>query len=80
MKPPDTPDVHDQAWRQKHGKTFCYVCEADVTESRSNLKLGKDKKGQEQICPGLVEISCEGTGFAGGGTNVAKRAGITFQC
>ena len=62
-------------------KVLCYVCETDVTEKTTREGNGEKKhKDKEKIRPGLVEISCEGTGFAGGGTNVTKREGVAFQC
>jgi nitric oxide synthase-interacting protein len=71
---------------EKPVKVLCYVCETDVTErtvkpSRDNEQDGKSKKMEkEKIRPGLTEISCEGTGFAGGGANIAKKEGVAFQC
>ncbi|KIW25266.1 uncharacterized protein PV07_08457 [Cladophialophora immunda] len=71
---------------------LCYVCEADLSgpspgAGDSHDKGGKDKKQKHKEgkhssrkVGRLVEISCEGTGFAGGGSNVAKREGVAFQC
>jgi len=69
------------------GKIICYVCETDITPSSSKSKSkskdpsrNKEKnKEKGKIQAGLVEISYEGTGFAGGGENMAKRRGVAFQ-
>src|SRR5436189_1244265 len=68
---PDTP-----------GRILCYVCETDVTERKASLKEGKKEreKDREKIRPGLVAISSEGTGFAGGGVSIAKKAGTACRC
>jgi nitric oxide synthase-interacting protein len=79
MKPQGIPHAHDpDSKAKKHDQVLCYVCEADVTERKP--KPGKEHGGKDKVRPGLVEISCEGTGFAGGGTNMAKREGVAFQC
>ena len=67
----------------------CYVCQEDITlgrkvkksKGRTNGLEGGEKKSKEsKIERGTVEISSEGTGFAGGGRNVVKKHGLAFQC
>ena len=65
----------------------CYVCETSLTENshkkhkeKGNGEEKIKEKGKDKLKPGLVEISAEGTGFAGGGKNMAKREGVAFQC
>lgn len=96
MAPHDVPDPHASKEEQDrtkalHGRILCYVCEADITpqppgsehagETDNNgTKKKSKKKDKDAIRPGLVEISSEGTGFAGGGGNVATKSGVAFQC
>lgn len=54
---------------------ICYVCEANLTDTKSEAD---GKKEKDRIKPGFVQIGCEGTGFAGSGSNVAKREGTAF--
>ncbi|GFF28891.1 nitric oxide synthase-interacting protein homolog [Aspergillus udagawae] len=75
-----------------HGLILCYVCEADITPrdpkaeaeengtEKGNGKKSKKKEKELGIRPGLVQVSSEGTGFAGAGGNVAMKAGVAFQC
>ena len=65
-------------------RVSCYVCETDLTDrgnkGKDRKRDKKDKVEKEVLKPGLVEISSEGTGFAGGGKNMATREGLAFQC
>ncbi|KAL4946332.1 hypothetical protein BDV06DRAFT_208804 [Aspergillus oleicola] len=89
---PHASKEEQEATARLHGLILCYVCETDLT-GRSLDKEDKDKAGdkggekkkkkkkdKEGIQPGLVEISSEGTGFAGRGGSVATKAGVAFQC
>jgi nitric oxide synthase-interacting protein len=68
--------VHDtHAAEEEQGKVLCFVCEADLTERKV-----KEKEGKEKIRPGLVEINCEGTGFASAGGNKVTKEGVNFKC
>jgi nitric oxide synthase-interacting protein len=87
MTPPELPpDTHAGGEEEEVG-VRCYVCEEDLTDRGAGKKGkgGKERKGgsreeMERVKPGLVEITAEGTGFAGGGKNIAKREGVAFQC
>ncbi|KAL5337717.1 hypothetical protein BJX70DRAFT_225472 [Aspergillus crustosus] len=92
MKPHDAPDPHATKEEQEeaaelHGLILCYVCETDLTgrlasreDKDGGEKKKKKKKDKEGIQSGLVDISSEGTGFAGRGGSVASKAGVAFQC
>ncbi|CAD0029386.1 unnamed protein product [Aureobasidium pullulans] len=74
MKPSEK-DAHDAT--AEVGIVRCYVCQANVTEKKREKKEGKEEK--DKVRPGVVEISSEGTGFAGGGNNMVKKTGVAFQ-
>lgn len=82
------PDPHASKEEQEktaalHGTVLCYVCETDITARPKENGVGSKKskkKDKDAIQPGLVEISSEGTGFAGKGGNTGKKAGVAFQC
>nr|OQO31870.1 hypothetical protein B0A51_00876 [Rachicladosporium sp. CCFEE 5018] len=63
----------------------CYVCQGDVTastaKSHTEQERKKGKKGEGSGAErGLVELSCDGTGFAGGGkSNMVKKSGVAFH-
>lgn len=84
---PKPPDPHASTVNETDNddseKATCYVCETDLTPP-SNRKFKdqnktKDKNAKEPQ-RGTVELQSEGTGFAGGGKNMAKREGVAFQC
>jgi nitric oxide synthase-interacting protein len=80
MRPPDHEKAGTKAGEEVV-KVLCYVCETDLTEKRSKAIEDRVRhKDKDKLRPGLSEFNCEGTGFAGGGTNVATRAGVAFQC
>jgi nitric oxide synthase-interacting protein len=86
----ETPDPHASKEEQArsaalHGRMLCYVCETDITprnpeQNGEKKKSKKDKEKDGGVQPGLVAVCSEGTGFAGGGGNVATKTGVAFQC
>jgi nitric oxide synthase-interacting protein len=75
LKPTEGPDPHNPD--AEHGVVRCFVCDADLSgkAKRSDKKNSKKEKGG-----GLVELRCDGTGFAGGGKAVVQKDGVAFQC
>ncbi|KAL8711962.1 MAG: hypothetical protein Q9220_003658 [cf. Caloplaca sp. 1 TL-2023] len=80
-RPPD-PHSTSKPERDEGGKVRCYVCEEDLTTVKGETKEKKKKReGREAgVKRGLMELRSEGTGFAGGGENIARREGVAFQC
>lgn len=91
---PSSSSGEESASKQRQ-EIRCYVCEADLsgavggvgeTDKKDSMEHGRDKKAKSKSRASrasagrLLEISCEGTGFAGGGANMAKRDGVAFQC
>lgn len=77
------PDPHASTEEQQdHNRVLCCVCETNLTGDRARInskgKGTRTKEGEPK--PGLVEIKSEGTGFAGGGKNMATKQGVAFQC
>ncbi|RKF60633.1 putative ring finger domain-containing protein [Erysiphe neolycopersici] len=66
-------------------KLFCFVCDTDIYGKENNgtqkkqKKLLKKKDGDINNS-GLVEIRCEGTGFASSGLSTVEKSGVVFQC
>lgn len=82
---PDTglPDPHASPTKQeKKVSIMCYVCETDLSSKRAKTKEGEEGSKAEKggVRSGLVELRSEGTGFAGGGNNMAQSKGVAFQC
>lgn len=82
---PDTgpPDPHASPTKQgERGRIVCYVCETELSGRKAKPKESEDGSKPEKggVKPGLVELRSEGTGFAGGGNNMAQRKGVAFQC
>ena len=73
-------------------RLVCYVCETDLSDTTYNATVEENagskadsgkrakEKDKERLKPGLVELSTQGTGFAGGGNSVIGREGVAFQC
>ena len=89
MKPQQRKIEYGVALDLDEARLACYVCETDLSESGMNGK-GERKnkesrkhikdKDRDKLKPGLVELSTQGTGFAGGGKNLVGKEGIAFQC
>ena len=81
--PPDPHATHDL--KKEVEIVSCYVCSTNITPQNLSQEVGQAKKKSKKsekgdVTPGLVELKCDGTGFAGGGDNIVQRHGTVFQC
>lgn len=76
---PPEKSAHDE---NQDDTVRCYVCQEDVTSGRKSRRKKDEGSGEKEskVERGLVELSSEGTGFAGGGKNMVKKEGVAFQC
>lgn len=84
---PHAPKEEQERAAAMQGRMLCYVCETDITPDDVDVngaaegnehgsgKKSKKKRDKERsgngIRPGLVEVSSDGTGFAGRGGSIA---------
>ncbi|KAI9691441.1 MAG: hypothetical protein M1822_007512 [Bathelium mastoideum] len=80
MTPDTRPNAHNPD--AEPAVLRCYVCEADLIGEKAAGTEAKNRntKSRDKVKPGIVEMSSDGTGFAGGGKNTAEKQGIAFQC
>ena len=76
------PDPHASPTKQEGGERIvCFVCNTDLSGQGNGSQVPKDgPKSHKTIESGLVELKSEGTGFAHGGSNMAQKQGVAFQC
>ncbi|KAI0906751.1 hypothetical protein F4824DRAFT_426911 [Ustulina deusta] len=78
------PNKHHDPHATEADALRCYVCDADLTGHRGPGRKENhtdQKKDNEKIRPGLVELRSEGTGYSAGGANQVRKNGVaTFQC
>ena len=76
------PDPHVSPTKQQgREKIVCFVCDTNLSGKERRSQDTKDgQKTDKTIEPGLVELKSEGTGFAHGGSNMAQKQGVAFQC
>ena len=78
-KPPLPTDKYEISIDEEE-PLLCCVCQTNLAGDKERKKEGKKSKEKSKVKPGLVELSNQGTGFAGGGKAVVDKGGIAFQC
>ncbi|KAL9599265.1 MAG: hypothetical protein Q9219_003967 [cf. Caloplaca sp. 3 TL-2023] len=83
-KPPDPHRAsnHDEEEEEDGSVVRCYVCSTNLSPTPAKRKKSGPESEKEKSAPkrGIVEIRSDGTGFAGGGENMARKEGIAFHC